>query len=99
VALAVFGDTLLLEDPLAALASPSLATAQAGEVLAPMAGKLLESHVTVGTSVEAGQLLFVLESMKMQFEVTAPWAGRVTALPVVLGQVLQGQEVMAVLTN
>ena len=99
VALAVFGETLLLEDPLADLARPATPPAAGGEVAAPMAGKLLEVHVAVGAWVEPGQLLFVLESMKMQFEVTAPRAGHVTAIPVAVGQVVQGQDPMAILAE
>ena len=97
MALAVFGDTLVLEDPLADLARPKVQTHAAGEVLAPMAGRILEVHVAEGDEVEQGQLLFVLESMKMQFEITAPRAGRVMEALVTVGQVLQGPGTVAVL--
>ena len=97
MAVCVFGDTLLLEDPLADLARPRTQAEAGGEVLAPMAGKILEVHVAKGGSVEAGQLMFVLESMKMQFEITAPRAGRVAEVCVEPGQALQGPCVVAVL--
>jgi acetyl/propionyl-CoA carboxylase alpha subunit len=95
LALAAGGDTLVLEDPTARLAAvrehPAL-----GPVLAPMAGKILEVRVAAGDPVEPGQLLFVLESMKMQFEITAPRQGRVASVLVAEGQVLQGPEPLAI---
>jgi acetyl/propionyl-CoA carboxylase alpha subunit len=97
LALAVFGEVLNLADPLAALAKPRTATETGGEVRAPMGGKVLEIHVAPGQEVEAGELLFVVESMKMQFEITAPAAGRVAAVLVQAGQVLQGPEALATL--
>jgi biotin carboxyl carrier protein len=64
-----------------------------------MAGKILEVRVAVDDLVEPGQLLFVLESMKMQFEITAPRRGRVASVLVAPGQVLQGPEPLAVLES
>ncbi len=51
---------------------------QAGTVLAPMPGLVLEVHVSEGEEVQQGQVLAVLESMKMQMQMRAPIAGRVT---------------------
>ena len=99
MALAVFGETLTLEDPLATLTSPHRATAEraSGAVCAPMAGSVIEVRVTEGDVVEEGQILFVVESMKMQFEVAAPLSGRVASVLVERGQTLPGPEAMAVL--
>lgn len=44
----------------------------------PMSGRLERLLVRPGDRVEAGQVLFVLEAMKMHNEVRAPVAGRVT---------------------
>jgi biotin carboxyl carrier protein len=95
LAVALGGETLTLEDPLARLSHPAASGAASGPVLAPMAGKVLEVHVAPGDRVESGQLLFVLESMKMQFEISAPRAGRVLAVRVQAGQVLPGPEPLA----
>jgi biotin carboxyl carrier protein len=99
MALAALGETLLLEDPLATLTSPHRAAAErsSGAVRAPMAGSVVEVRVAQGEVVEEGQVLFVVESMKMQFEVTAPLAGRVASVLVERGQSLPGPETMAVL--
>jgi acetyl/propionyl-CoA carboxylase alpha subunit len=96
LALALFGETLVLADPTARLAAPAMAPALAGgPILAPMAGKVLEVHAAAGDPVESGQLLFVLESMKMQFEIKAPRPGRLAAVLVQAGQILQGPEPLA----
>ncbi|MGA2082672.1 MAG: biotin carboxylase N-terminal domain-containing protein [Holophaga sp.] len=100
MALATLGETLELEDPLARLAPPRAESQSGGgPVLAPMAGKVLEVHAVPGDPVEPGQLLFVVESMKMQFEITAPRKGWVEAVLVEPGQVLQGPERLAVLSG
>lgn len=49
--------------------------AGAGAVSAPMAGKLLRVEVKVGDSVRAGQALAVIEAMKMENELLAPFDG------------------------
>jgi len=51
-----------------------------GGLTAPMPGKVLATHVEVGSVVEKGQLMLVLEAMKMEHRITAPVAGTVTAL-------------------
>ena len=67
----------------------------ASDVYAPIAGKVLEVHVAEGDPVAQGQLLFVVEAMKMQFEISAQGPGRVAAVRVRPGQVLQGPEPLA----
>ena len=54
--------------------------AAGGTVRAPLTGKVLEVRVANGDSVEAGQVLLVLESMKMELRITAPQAGVVAGL-------------------
>jgi acetyl/propionyl-CoA carboxylase alpha subunit len=98
LALTAGGESLVLEDPLASLPAARAGGSAAGTVLAPMAGKILEVRIAAGDLVEPGQLLFVLESMKMQFEILAPGRGRVESVLVAEGQVLQGPEPLAQLT-
>ncbi len=57
------------------------------QVTAPMPGRITAVAVEEGDVVQKGQLLAVLEAMKMQNEVTAPVAGRVTKIHVAQGQV------------
>jgi biotin carboxyl carrier protein len=49
-------------------------------IRAPLAGHLASLSVTVGDRVQAGQVIAVLESMKMQIELRAPGAGKVEAV-------------------
>jgi len=65
---------------------------QAGDVVsAPMQGTVMRVAVAEGDEVAAGQLLAVVEAMKMQNPLTAPHPGRVTGLHVRVGDtVAQG---------
>ena len=58
------------------------APAAAGLLLAPMHGRVVETHVVAGASVEPGELLLVIEAMKMEHAVRAPHAGTVAFLHV-----------------
>lgn len=51
-----------------------------GKVTAPLAGVVVSVHVKPGDTIEVGQLLVVVEAMKMQNEIHAPHAGTVTAV-------------------
>jgi propionyl-CoA carboxylase alpha chain len=62
-----------------------------GGMLAPMPGKVLSISVLEGAVVESGQLLLILEAMKMEHRITAPAAGTVKGLKVSEGdQVANG---------
>ena len=64
--------------PAAAPAAPAAAgvTVTGGEsVNAPMPGTILKVNVTVGQAVKEGDLLVVLEAMKMENEIFAPKSG------------------------
>ena len=53
-----------------------------GGLTAPMPGNVLATHVAAGDAVREGQLLLVLEAMKMQHRITAPFDGSVKELHV-----------------
>lgn len=74
--------------------STTAAAVQDGDVRAPMAGSLIAWKVTEGEVVEAGAVIAVMESMKMESPITAPRAGRV-AQQVVAGSSLQPGQVIA----
>ncbi|HNT74681.1 MAG TPA: hypothetical protein PKH77_06665 [Anaerolineae bacterium] len=59
--------------------------AQAGDIVAPMPGLVVMVGIKVGDCVEAEQVLMVLESMKMQMQLKAPFAGQVKQLTVAAG--------------
>ena len=51
-----------------------------GEVLAPMPGRILKVNTVVGTHVERGAVLLVMEAMKMEYSLAADISGVVTHL-------------------
>lgn len=68
-----------------------------GALTAPMPGNVVETYVSVGDEVKEGQLLLILEGMKMEHRITAPEAGVVRELPVAKGdQVANGQTLVVV---
>ncbi|HEY8552513.1 MAG TPA: acetyl-CoA carboxylase biotin carboxyl carrier protein subunit, partial [Thermaerobacter sp.] len=71
------------------------ADGQGQPVTAPLPGVLLEVRVRPGDRVEAGQVVAILEAMKMENELAAPCSGRVTAVPHVTGQTLNQGDVVA----
>ena len=62
----------------------------AGEVVkSPMPGNILKINVTLGQKVKEGDVLIVLEAMKMENEIVAPKAGSVAQIAVSKGQVVE----------
>lgn len=61
-------------------AAPSPAQAGANAVSAPMPGTILDIKVTEGQSVKAGDVLLILEAMKMENEIVAPTDGKVAKI-------------------
>ena len=73
--------------PAAAPAAPAAGMTVSGgqSVTAPMPGNILKVNVSVGQTVKEGDLLCVLEAMKMENEIYAPCAGTISAVPVAKG--------------
>ncbi|MCF1693730.1 biotin/lipoyl-containing protein [Corynebacterium argentoratense] len=74
-------------------AAPTTASVQgvsANAIAAPLAGSVSKVLVAEGDAIEAGQVLLVLEAMKMETEITAPKAGTVGAIHVSEGDAVQG---------
>jgi len=64
-------------------------------VRAPMPGRVVRVEGEVGAQVRQGQGMVVLEAMKMENELTAPIAGRVTAVQAIAGQAVAKGAVLA----
>ena len=71
------------------------ASAADGAILAPMPGKVIAVDVAAGEAVAKGQRLLVLEAMKMEHALTAPFDGTVTELKVSEGQQVQVEALLA----
>ena len=69
----------------------------AARIIAPMPGKVVRVMIEVGSQVEAGAGIIVVEAMKMQNEMKAPKAGTVIALNVENGATVNGGDVLAVI--
>ena len=70
--------------------APAAAALAAGEVVkSPMPGNILKINVTLGQKVKEGDVLIVLEAMKMENEIVAPKAGSVAQIAVSKGQVVE----------
>jgi biotin carboxyl carrier protein len=83
--------------PVVAVSGAGAAAADRGPgraILPPMPGKVLEVRVHEGQRVAPGQVLVVVEAMKMRNEVTAPIAGAVTGLRVAAGANVSAHELL-----
>lgn len=67
------------------------------EVLSEMVANVWKVLVSQGDTVAEGDVLVILESMKMEIPVEAPEAGSITAVNVVEGGVVQEGDVIAVI--
>jgi biotin carboxyl carrier protein len=82
----VDGDRIVAHvDPAHRCGRRQRAQTDAGEIRAPMPGLVIDLPVGVGDIVEAQQVLAVQESMKMQMQLRAPFAGTVERIAVKTG--------------
>ena len=82
----------------AAPAAAPAAPAGAGDpVKAPMPGNILDVRVSAGQNVKAGDILLILEAMKMENEIVAPKDGTLTSVCVSRGQVVETGAVLCTL--
>jgi len=64
-------------------------------ISAPMPGKVVRILAPVGTEVEAGQPVLVIEAMKMQNELKSPKRGRVKKINVAEGAAVEAGQALA----
>ena len=78
-------------------AEASKAAGDGEKIVAPMPGNILKVNVKNGDAVKAGDVLFVLEAMKMENEIQAEKDGTVTAIHVAKGDsVLEGAKIVTI---
>ena len=79
-------------------AAPAAAAPAGGEkVNAPMPGTILSVNVKVGDAVKKGQVLVVLEAMKMENEIMSPVDGTVTFVGVTQGATVESGSAICVI--
>ena len=70
-------------------------TASGNDIVAPLQGTMFKVNVEKGQEVEEGAIICVIEAMKMENEITAHKAGKITALSVAEGQPISSGEKIA----
>lgn len=77
--------------------APESSAGAPGEVRAPMPGVVSEVRARIGQQVAAGDVVLILEAMKMDNEIPAPIAGTVREVRVGRGEQVTAQQVLVVL--
>eukprot|EP00521_Asterionellopsis_glacialis_P007187 CAMPEP_0195289268 /NCGR_PEP_ID=MMETSP0707-20130614/5617_1 /TAXON_ID=33640 /ORGANISM="Asterionellopsis glacialis, Strain CCMP134" /LENGTH=776 /DNA_ID=CAMNT_0040349255 /DNA_START=36 /DNA_END=2366 /DNA_ORIENTATION=+ len=70
-------------------------TASHGVVKAPMPGKIVRVNISVGDTVSAGEVLLVMEAMKMEHAIKSPREGVVADISYAVGDVVKDGSVLA----
>ena len=86
--------------PAAATApAPAAAAAPAGgeQVTSPMPGTILSVNVAAGDSVKRGQVLMILEAMKMENEIMCPCDGKVVSVNTSKGSSVESGTLLCVI--
>lgn len=76
-------------------AAPAPAVGAGEKVTAPMPGTILDVKVSQGASVSKGDVIMVLEAMKMENDIVAPCDGSVTSIVVKKGDTVQSGDTLA----
>ena len=83
----------------AAPAAPAPAAAPAGgeQVTSPMPGTILAVNVAVGDTVKRGQVLMILEAMKMENEIMCPCDGKIASVNTSKGSSVESGTLLCVI--
>ena len=85
--------------PAAAAPAPAPAAAPAGgeQVTSPMPGTILSINVAAGDTVKRGQVLMILEAMKMENEIMCPCDGKVASVNTSKGSSVESGTLLCVI--
>lgn len=83
--------------PVAASAAAPAASGAAGSVKveSPMPGKILAIKANVGQAVKKGDVVMILEAMKMENEIVAPADGTIAGINVAVGDSVESGDTLA----
>ena len=79
------------------VAAPAAPSASGTNVPSPMPGTILSVNVAAGQAVKTGDVLMVLEAMKMENDIVAPCDGTVKQLLVSKGSTVNTDDVLAII--
>lgn len=83
--------------PVAEAAAPAAPVADGEKVTSPMPGNILAVNVNVGDTVKAGQVLMILEAMKMENEIMAGCDGKILSINVQKGAAVETGALLCVI--
>ncbi|WP_295749975.1 biotin/lipoyl-containing protein [uncultured Oscillibacter sp.] len=83
--------------PAPAAAAPAAAPAGGEQVTSPMPGTILDVKVTQGASVKKGDVLMILEAMKMENEIMCPRDGKVASIHAAKGAAVESGALLCVI--
>lgn len=81
----------------APVAAPAKTGAGSISVTSPMPGKILAVKASVGQAVKRGEVVLILEAMKMENEVVAPEDGTIASIDVAVGAAVEAGDTLATL--
>lgn len=73
---------------------PSRSSAGANEMTAPLPGTVIEIFIRAGDQIEAGQVILVIEAMKMKNSIRSTRAGKIAEVLVNAGQTVAHKQVL-----
>ena len=81
----------------APVAAPVSAPAGGEQVTSPMPGNILAVNVAAGDTVRKGQVLMILEAMKMENEIMCPCDGKIVSVSVTTGATVESGTLLCVI--
>ena len=75
----------LIDGATAQASAPAAAPADGVKINAPLPGNILDVKVSVGSTVKSGDILCILEAMKMENEIVAPQDGTIVSVSATKG--------------
>lgn len=83
--------------PAAAAPQPVVVSGAGNAVCSPMPGKIIAVKVSKGQQINAGDVVLILEAMKMEQEIKAPAAGSISDILVSAGDTVKKEQALVII--